>query len=280
MRKILLLIMVTGFCSGQNIEIRLSNAAIGTSLNSGDSNFSNSETLNTILQANNVLTYETKLGHPYPDFTYKIVNANCNNCNTTQLISDLTNSGIVEFAQVYSPNVFSDALYVKILNSNVGTMTGTSNGIVTTNDTGLNLIFEDFNVFYYNQYAPSSSNPETLKVHMLACNCNNIELKNALDTYTNIIQSTNYIGRVFLDNPEFKTNKIKFYPNPFQNYFEIESDENISNYKLFDLSGKLYLDTNSKEELRTKVSALSSGVYFLKFEIETGKWVTKKIVKN
>lgn len=279
MRKILLLLMMTSFCFGQHIEMRLTNANVGTPLNSNT--LSNSTALNAILQANNVLTYEMKYGHPNMDYYNKIVEANCNNCNTSEFISQLLSSGIVEFAQPYSPMYLGDALYLKIVNPNVGTLTGTSNGIITTNDAGLNQIFQDFNVSYYQQFAPSASDAEILKVHFLSCNCNNIGLKNALDAYATVIESTDFIGRaILLNTPDFKLDNTKVYPNPFQDYFEIESDQTILSYKIVDLSGKLYTETSNKDVLKMQTSALSTGIYFLKLEYEDGKLITKKIAKK
>lgn len=270
---------MTSFCFGQHIEMRLTNANVGTPLNSNT--LSNSTALNAILQANNVLTYEMKYGHPNMDYYNKIVEANCNNCNTSEFISQLLSSGIVEFAQPYSPMYLGDALYLKIVNPNVGTLTGTSNGIITTNDAGLNQIFQDFNVSYYQQFAPSASDAEILKVHFLSCNCNNIGLKNALDAYATVIESTDFIGRaILLNTPDFKLDNTKVYPNPFQDYFEIESDQTILSYKIVDLSGKLYTETSNKDVLKMQTSALSTGIYFLKLEYEDGKLITKKIAKK
>jgi hypothetical protein len=80
--------------------------------------------------------------------------------------------------------------------------------------------------------------------------------------------------------------KVKTYPNPSNGIVTIESAEEIELVELFGLSGLRYnfFVTLSGAEMRQKrsldLSNLSKGVYFLKIELENGKVVTKKVVKQ
>ncbi len=70
---------------------------------------------------------------------------------------------------------------------------------------------------------------------------------------------------------------INIYPNPAQNYINIETDANIKAIEIFDLTGKVILHKEGYHA-RLNVSDIIGGVYFLKIEDMNGKVNTQKIV--
>lgn len=287
MKKILALIFFSNFCFSQNaIEIRLIDAGIGgvdystfpVYIQSTDAN------MNVILQNHNVNTYEYRGGHPIASFNNRIIQVICGTCNYSNLLNDLlAYNTVVENAQIitaYSP--FNDAAYSKLVDVSIGIPTGVnSNNIITTNDNGLNQIFINHSVIYYQQAYPSSSNSESLKVYSIACNCNVQLLQNDLENYSTVIDYTEPMPAGLLLNVTkyFNTN-FKIYPNPFQDTISIETDLTIKNYIVFDLTGKKIVETELSEILNTELAKLNSGTYLLQLQLEDTSRITKKLVKK
>lgn len=286
-KSIFLFLLVFNFCFSQTgIEIRLIDASIGSVDYSTFPLYiqSNDTNLNIILQNHNVNTYEPRGGHPIPSYNERIIRVACGTCNYSDLLNDLSAyNTVIESAQMISASgEFSDAAYSKLVDISIGIPTGTnSNNIITTNDNGLNQIFINHSVIYYQQTYPSSSNLESLKVYSLACNCNVQLLRNDLDNYNTVIESTEpMMGGLMLSTAKFINTNFKVYPNPFQDAITIETDLTIKNYIVFDLIGKKIIDTASNENLNSELSKLNSGTYLLKLQSEDNIELTKKIIKN
>lgn len=283
MKRVLLLLLISGFCFGQNnvIEIKLVNIGIGRESITGIANASNDTGLNLILQNNNVTRYERRYGHPIlPESYYE---AECTSCNINQLYTDLLNySSVVEKARITSfGSTFLDVLSTEIQSATIGIPTGSNNGIITTNDVGLNLIFQNFNVFYYSKVCSSCTTLAMTKKYYIGCNCDNVALKSALDSYTSVINFTEFINSSYwLSNNQFQKSKTSISPNPFKTNFIIQTEEPISNYSLIDISGKQLISTSSKNELDDVSSQLNSGVYFLTTQFENSQNCSFKLVKN
>jgi len=78
-------------------------------------------------------------------------------------------------------------------------------------------------------------------------------------------------------NSEFNStdNSIKVFPNPSRGIVQIDSgNDNVVEVKVYDLSGKLVIDTNS---LLLNLSDLENGVYIVKITTEEAT-VSKKII--
>lgn len=84
----------------------------------------------------------------------------------------------------------------------------------------------------------------------------------------------------YLKNEKFENQKFKIAPNPFSSSFEINSNQPITSYKLFDVVGKQIVTTNSKQELDSKTEVLKKGVYLLELTFDNGKTDTIKLIKN
>lgn len=79
-------------------------------------------------------------------------------------------------------------------------------------------------------------------------------------------------------------NSIKIFPNPTNNYVEIQIHENISDFslKMIDLYGKLiyFKDNviNNGDSFRINIDNYSKGLYLIEIKSKNNKW-KKKIVK-
>lgn len=288
MKKAILFFLFSTFAMAQStqyVEIRLVNETVGQPLFNFTVNQpteSNDAGLNLILQTHNVFSYIPKGGHPYPSYVNKIMEAQCNNCNINQLASDLqTYSNVVAAARVSNYGYFTDALRAQLISLSNGTPTGTNNNIIVTNDPALNQIFQDYNVYYYTQSFPNTSNGDLLRVFDLVCNCDSTLLKTALNNYNALIDSTEFFSAGYwLGNSQFDVSKMTIYPNPFQDNFNITAAEGISNYSVLDITGKQIINTNLKSELDNQSRNLNAGVYILKLQFENGQNANYKLVKK
>lgn len=83
-----------------------------------------------------------------------------------------------------------------------------------------------------------------------------------------------------LSNQEFQTKQIKIYPNPFKDKIQIENPEEITEFQLYTLDGKLISTHKNVDDLNSKLSSLNNAVYFLKVKSENNKSQTVKLIKN
>ena len=85
---------------------------------------------------------------------------------------------------------------------------------------------------------------------------------------------------MFLNTPEFSNNLIKIYPVPFENDIEIESNNLITNYKLFSLNGKIITDVNQFENFKNSLLNLNSGIYIIELTNNSSGVHRQKIIKK
>lgn len=73
---------------------------------------------------------------------------------------------------------------------------------------------------------------------------------------------------------------ISIYPNPVSDYLSIDNsgDMNIQKIDLFNTNGQLIYSSNSIESIN--LSAIESGIYFVQLRIDSGRILTKKILKE
>ncbi len=76
-------------------------------------------------------------------------------------------------------------------------------------------------------------------------------------------------------NSENQIFALNIYPNPFNEFINVESTEKI-NIKIFDFTGKLVLETELNNDDIIYLNELSSGIYFLNVE---NKNINQKIIK-
>lgn len=286
MKKILLLLLISNLILAQqpDVEIRLVNANVGTSIiyNQNQVNeytASNDAGINTILNSYGVRSYIIKGGHLYQPYSGRIISIA--GVFPQQFVNDLSAyTSVVESARISDKSYFSDALNLKLVNLNIGTPIGYNGNIVVTNNTSLNQIFQNNNVFYFAQLYPTSTSNVNLRSYTAVCNCNANSLKADLNNLISVIESTDNVGAAYLSNNQFEKSKTTISPNPFLNIFSIETEEVISKYIIFDSTGKQIVSTSNKYELDNQVSKLQTGFYILNLNFENGKASNYKLVKK
>lgn len=94
------------------------------------------------------------------------------------------------------------------------------------------------------------------------------------------LQTANFT--ICVQNPtlslaDTKVSTIKIFPNPTNDFFDIDTIAVIKEVKLFTLEGQLIVTENQK---RIAVSNLPKGIYLVKIEDENGNTTVKKLIKE
>lgn len=284
MKKHILLLLSSFFGYSQvYIEVKLVDPNIGVALY--NQNISNDTGLNTILTANNVVTYEYKGGNPF-DNSPKYINIynSSNDFTNTTLLTQLQNySTVIESASFCSNAYFNNMLMIQLVNNTTGTQTGTNGILVTTNDIGLNQIFQNHNIVEMLQAFPAAPEWDSLnKYYYIRSSNTNLEnLKITLQNYNSVIQSVDYVPAAYLlENESFDKTKTTIYPNPFQSELNIETDKTISSYEVVDISGKTIINTTNKIDFNNSLSQLNCSLYILQLSYDDDTNSSHKIIKN
>lgn len=263
------------------IEVKLVNPNIGYP--NYNQNTSNDPGLNAILSSNGVITYEYKGGNPLDtSSTYVNIYNSSNDFSNTTLLTQLQNySSVIASATFCHMSHFDKLLMIQLITNATGTQTGTNNNIVVTNDTALNQIFTDYNIVEMAQSFPNSANNLNRYYYIRSSNCNLENLKTALQNYSFVIQTVEYVGASYLlSNETFDKKTTSIYPNPFQNELKIETEKSILKYQIIDISGKTIIDVNNEIEFNTSISLLNNGMYFLQLNYDDNTNSSHKIIKN
>ena len=72
--------------------------------------------------------------------------------------------------------------------------------------------------------------------------------------------------------------EIVLFPNPVENYLNIQYDSKIDSFELYDLHGKLYLQANAINQ-QIDLSELSQGVYIMKLYSDSEIVDCRRVVK-
>ena len=104
-----------------------------------------------------------------------------------------------------------------------------------------------------------------LKVITIAGNVTQIEYQDSLRLNVSIADLKN-------------STKVSIYPNPVENYLNIESKSPLTSIQLFDITGKLVLESNTNLN-KINLIELLSGIYYIKIETEYG-FDIQKVVKK
>ena len=79
-------------------------------------------------------------------------------------------------------------------------------------------------------------------------------------------------------NIDTHTTQVNFYPNPSQDVLTIENTQGFDTAAIYNLNGQLVTSYNLNEGTNTIRFALTTGVYFIKFNSAKNKGVTKKLL--
>lgn len=82
-----------------------------------------------------------------------------------------------------------------------------------------------------------------------------------------------------LSNDIAENKNFKIYPNPAQNMISISSDIEFVKFKIFDLNGKVVLQSNNANN-QISIQTLSSGLYILQLEDENEKKYSHQLIKQ
>lgn len=89
------------------------------------------------------------------------------------------------------------------------------------------------------------------------------------------------VDQLGLNDHSIDNNKIKIFPNPFTDSIQLNSENKMNQFSIYETNGKKVvqekIDSNAKN-INTK--NMGSGVYLLKIQTEDGVWTTKKIIKK
>ncbi|WP_298516591.1 T9SS type A sorting domain-containing protein [uncultured Kordia sp.] len=250
----------------------------------GATDYSNDAGLNAILMGNNVTAYDDiESTFMDPNLLGNRTLVVCNNCDNNQLATELlAYSSVIKNAYPLDDRYSYNELYIKINDVSIGIPTGTSNGVITTNDTGLNAIFVTHNVYFYRQLFPSSMTNSLLRSYGIACECDATLLKADLDVYTAVIEVAEplYIeSQTLLSTTEFAFSDVQLYPNPTSNTLNINNTSAIKSLEIYSVQGQLMLQQKSQFET-VDMSQLQSGLYFVTLKDTQNRSKTFKIAKN
>ena len=82
-----------------------------------------------------------------------------------------------------------------------------------------------------------------------------------------------------VNDPSKKVAVVKIFPNPVQDFVNIESDKNFIAYEIIDESGKLILNKEFKGS-KIDISNLKTGVYFIKLKSLSNETNIVKFIKK
>lgn len=272
---------------GQNFEfqIELVDGNIGVSLTSPPefyTNESNNEGLNQIFENFNVVSYETVypgygLVEPHNSDPTRFHVLNCESCDSEAFLTALNGySSVVKYASPTTiEGVINNVLTVDLVSSSIGTFVGFDNNVVTTNDSGLNSIFENFNVRHFGALLPSTTN------YSLVCSCDATSLKVELENYSSVIALVDYqTSNFLLSTEDLDIEMTEIYPNPFKNKITLNTNSVLQAIEVYDILGKQMLKTNNKLVFESRAINLKSGIYILRLTDVDGKIITKKLIKE
>lgn len=246
--------------------------------------YSNDTGLNNILMGNNVTAYDFIESSFFDDLELgNRVLVVCDNCDHNQLAANLiAYSSVIKNAYPLDDRYSYNELLLKINDVSIGIPTGMNNGVITTNDAGLNTIFTTHNVYFYKQLFPSSMNNSLLRSYALACDCDATVLKTDLDAYIGVIELTEAVyieSQLLLSTPEAAFSDVKVYPNPVENVLNISNTTNIKSLEIYAIQGQKVL-TETSQFASIDMSKLKSGLYFVKLTDATNNSSTFKIIKK
>lgn len=281
--------ILISIAQSNTVQIRLLDAEVGEPI--GDSTGyipeSSDNGLNEIFADFNASQYFPGFGfHPYPDYENRIHFVLCN-CDIVEFAQALRSyTAVVDYAEVSPINeTFSDVLNYRITQEQTasGEPTGelNTNGNVLTTNNELNEVFDDYTVYVVERTFPNSDDdPFFSRVYRLACDCNVVELKSALDDLPMVIENTSYEGFAILSSDI--ENKVDFqvFPNPTSGIINATNPEVIAFLKLNDLSGRALGVFQNLDLLNQKIETLKTGYYILQIHNTQGQKQVFKILKK
>lgn len=286
MKKLLLILLLFGFCANaKSVQI---NFVAGFDINIINPYLgSPSEGTATTDAAINTIFTNHSVNYCVISFSNSnIIFADYNGENLESFMNDLRNNSNVSKVKITLDRTvfdngyiggysFADVLSLSLIDVTIGNPIDlNSNGNIVTTNSLLNAIFDTYSVKQMEQF---TLNQKSYEIHFDGdINLLFNELKKLSDIVT--VRPVPVI--MMLSNEKFITSKTTIYPNPFSSTFTIDNQKFISEYAVFDISGKQIIKTNSKPELDNQTENLKTGMYVLELKSLNGEVVHHKIAKK
>ncbi len=108
---------------------------------------------------------------------------------------------------------------------------------------------------------------------------------NASTIFSGSFNTSSAVGGIFKlsgslgtnDSANTKISSLNIYPNPTKGEINIKTDKKIKSSTVFDLSGKVLLQSNSE---KVNINSFTKGTYLLKVEFADGSTKTEKVIKD
>ena len=188
-----------------------------------------------------------------------------------------------------SPCVWKDGnyrYYVKLVTNTIPDANFNKTEFINRINSNSNLSNSDLNfldnaIISASQAFPSSQNTNLQKTIIIVAN--NDTMENFLLNFPQSVELVENVCEEELASKKFNsTTEIKIYPNPSNEEFfiELNENENFNSLEVFNLSGQLLFSQEIKNLTSLSIlNELNKGVYFLKFISEKNS-VIKRIIKN
>src|SRR5690606_7752716 len=83
-----------------------------------------------------------------------------------------------------------------------------------------------------------------------------------------------------VSNEEFNNITVNVYPNPTTDIVNIETEENLFNYVVYDINGREIQNGMFGNNNQVNLQNVNSGVYFIKVTTTQGSTATVKVIKK
>jgi len=157
------------------------------------------------------------------------------------------------------------------------------NGIVVSNNSIANNIYNQFGIRSVNMWCPPCITPSLREIYVLGCSgCNLVALKDSLNAHPPVFFSADTLPCAILTalNNEVLQKAPSIFPNPVKNSFYLEEKNAhfIRELRLYTSAGRLVLTKQTGFEA-IDISAHPPGLYLLAI-ISSDKVYYRKLVKN
>ncbi|NMR33666.1 T9SS type A sorting domain-containing protein [Chryseobacterium aquaticum] len=128
------------------------------------------------------------------------------------------------------------------------------------------------------QNEPNTGNTHTVNISSYAGQNVRIAFRNdGNDQYVMFLDNIKIAANNVLATDEVSKSKTDIYPNPTKGEINIKTDKKIKSFTVFDLSGKVLLQSSSE---KLNISSFAKGTYLVKVEFADGSTKTEKVIKD
>jgi hypothetical protein len=128
------------------------------------------------------------------------------------------------------------------------------------------------------QNQPSTGSTHTVDMTSYAGQNVRIAFRNdSNDQYVMFLDNIRIAANNVLSTDEVSKSKTDIYPNPTKGEINIKTDKKIKSSAVFDLSGKVLLQSSSE---KVNISSFAKGTYLVKVEFADGSTKTEKVIKE